>query len=143
MVVELVLNMVVALMLLRTCLQLLTSVQLVWWLTRTDRYDEFRVWTLEVCAALLRARHHLANISHTRPASSAALRGHTRPAPHAARPELGGGGREVHERHARRELFPFTHFSSPALSGARGRLLATRTPSSATWQGVVVVASSV
>ena len=55
--------MVVALMLLRTCLQLLTSVQLVWWLTRTDRYDEFRIWTLEVCAALPRARAHLANIS--------------------------------------------------------------------------------
>ena len=26
------------------------SVQLVWWLTHTARYDEFRMWTLEVCA---------------------------------------------------------------------------------------------
>ena len=39
----------VALLLLRSCLSLLGSVQLVWWLTRTDHYDEFRVWTLEVC----------------------------------------------------------------------------------------------
>ena len=43
----------VALMLLRSCLKysskLLGNLQLVWWLTRTEIYDEFRVWTLEVC----------------------------------------------------------------------------------------------
>ena len=24
-------------------------VEVVWWLMRTDQYDEFRVWTLDVC----------------------------------------------------------------------------------------------
>ena len=39
----------VALSLLRSCLSLMGRVEVVWWLMRTDQYDEFRVWTLDIC----------------------------------------------------------------------------------------------